>query len=312
MPKEFTPMNAESAAAFFSELGQNSEQQQQQNQPNNNLEETKQQVPSLGNEQDNKDAIKRMTFASETISRNTNWDEGTEGIIKRNLLIGNLENAADCALKCGRVAEAFLIAEAGGKELYNRVKMEYLANAKDSYVKLVLNSIVNKDLPELISERALTGKITNWKESLAYVLSFGTRREREELAKALGEELLTKKKDINSAIICYMMAFDLGTVIDLWKKRALFLIKNKGQDRNECLFQLFEKIIIYKTVTKQTDRLTDLDLVFADFAEYMAHEDLKFLSMKYTELCNLKQQNIAMVRDRIYHSDDTFSIQKHF
>ena len=39
----------------------------------------------------------------ETVSRNANWDEGVEGIIKRNLLLGNLDGAVDCALKCGRI-----------------------------------------------------------------------------------------------------------------------------------------------------------------------------------------------------------------
>ena len=52
---------------------------------------------------------------TETISRNTNWDEGIEGVIKKNLLIGNLEYAAEVALKSGRTAEALLIADAGGE-----------------------------------------------------------------------------------------------------------------------------------------------------------------------------------------------------
>jgi hypothetical protein len=56
-----------------------------------------------------------MNFMTETISKNTNWDEGAEGIIKKNLLLGNLEYAAETALKCGRTTEALLIAEAGGK-----------------------------------------------------------------------------------------------------------------------------------------------------------------------------------------------------
>lgn len=51
---------------------------------------------------------------TETISKNTNWDEGVERIIKRNLLVGNLDYAAEVALKAGRTAEALLIAEAGG------------------------------------------------------------------------------------------------------------------------------------------------------------------------------------------------------
>jgi len=54
-------------------------------------------------------------LVTETISRNVNWDEGAEGIIKQNLLVGNLEYAAEVALKAGRTAEALLIAEAGGQ-----------------------------------------------------------------------------------------------------------------------------------------------------------------------------------------------------
>lgn len=38
----------------------------------------------------------------ERISRNINWNEGMEKMIKENILIGNLEGAVDCCLKCGR------------------------------------------------------------------------------------------------------------------------------------------------------------------------------------------------------------------
>lgn len=54
----------------------------------------------------------------ETISRNCNWEEGTESTIKQSLLLGQLEYAAQVALKAGRSTEAFLIAEAGGEDLY--------------------------------------------------------------------------------------------------------------------------------------------------------------------------------------------------
>ena len=72
----------------------------------------------------------------ETVSRNANWDEGVEGLIKRNLLIGNLEYAAEIALKAGRSTEALLIAEAGGEAIFEKIKEEYFKNhCKDSYVK---------------------------------------------------------------------------------------------------------------------------------------------------------------------------------
>lgn len=49
-------------------------------------------------------------YAFETVSKNINWDTGIEKIIKENLIIGNYEGAIDCAMKCGRTAEALLIA----------------------------------------------------------------------------------------------------------------------------------------------------------------------------------------------------------
>ena len=70
-------------------------------------------------------------------------------------MIGNLEYAAEVALKCGRSAEALLIAEAGGEELLERIKEEYFETCKDSYVKLFLKSIVQEEYKELVSSQAL-------------------------------------------------------------------------------------------------------------------------------------------------------------
>jgi len=55
---------------------------------------------------------------TETVSRNVNWNEGHEKMIKRNLMIGNLQYAAEVALKCGRTTEALLIAEQGDEQLF--------------------------------------------------------------------------------------------------------------------------------------------------------------------------------------------------
>jgi len=59
---------------------------------------------------------------NETVSKNANWDEGPEVMIKRNLMFGNLEYAAEVAMKCGRVAEALMIAQAGGHELFKDIQ----------------------------------------------------------------------------------------------------------------------------------------------------------------------------------------------
>ena len=129
----------------------------------------------------------------------------------------------------------------------------------------------------------------------------------------MGDELLNKKKDINSAIVCYMIASSLDMVFDLWKKRALFYMK-KGAERNETLFLLLEKCIIFRAVTKShTKPQLDIDLIVSDAAEYLAAEDLGGVALKYLHLTgSSKQSNVAFISDRIFNSDSTKSLQKQF
>jgi hypothetical protein len=131
------------------------------------------------------------------------------------------------------------------------------------------------------------------------------------LVQELGDELLNKKKDINSAIACYMIAQSLDTVVDLWKKRAHYYMK-KGVERNESLFQLFEKCILFRTVTKSNAKLlTDLDLIVSDAADFLVAEDMRALAYKYLDLIgNPKQPNVAFAKDRVFNSDSTRIIAK--
>lgn len=57
----------------------------------------------------------------ESISKNTNWNAGTEALIKKSLMVGNYQYAAECALKIGRTAEAFLIAQMGGNAMLSDI-----------------------------------------------------------------------------------------------------------------------------------------------------------------------------------------------
>ncbi len=47
-------------------------------------------------------------MAMEQISRNTNWNEGVEKLVKQNMLVGNLPGAIDCCLRCGRSVNVVL------------------------------------------------------------------------------------------------------------------------------------------------------------------------------------------------------------
>ena len=50
---------------------------------------------------------------------NNNWDIGRERLIKHNMLIGNYDGAIDAALKCGRTAEALIIAYSVDQNTFN-------------------------------------------------------------------------------------------------------------------------------------------------------------------------------------------------
>lgn len=76
------------------------------------------------------------------------------------------------------------------------------------------------------------------------------------LVHELGDELF-KKKDINGAITCFMVSQSIDVVVDLWKKRFVFLHSKKNMDRNEALFQLFQKVVLFKTVCRSTQSLID-------------------------------------------------------
>ena len=279
-------MTAESAFDFFNQLGA------QAGVPK---------APPQAVEEHKQPEVHTTATTTETVSRNANWDEGLEGTIKRSLLIGNLEHAAEVCLKAGRTTEALLIAEAGGEALFNKIKEDYFANyCKDGFVKLQLRSIVNDDFSELVPA------LKNWKEALAYLLAYVEEpRERQTQVHELAEELLTKRKDINSAIACYLLAEADETVVDLWKKRVLYLMK-KGHDRTECLFHLFEKCVLLRAVTKRAAPLRDFDLALTDVAEFLAGEDMSDLALKFLDAFgNSQQSNVALIKDRVFNSDST-------
>lgn len=81
-------------------------------------------------------------------------------------------------------------------------------------------------------------QVCTWKETLAYIIAYEDEEKLKEVAKQLGDLLLKVRKDINSAIICYILSGDLDIVVDLWKKRALYQIKKLGVEKHEALFLL--------------------------------------------------------------------------
>mmetsp|Transcript_33965 Transcript_33965/g.25055 ORF Transcript_33965/g.25055 Transcript_33965/m.25055 type:complete len:104 (+) Transcript_33965:926-1237(+) len=101
-----------------------------------------------------------------------------------------------------------------------------------------------------------------------------------------------------------ILAGQVEAVLDLWKKRALFMVK-KGMPREEALYLLFEKSVLLKTAASSKQAIVDFDLLVADMAELINAEGHKVIAVKFLEIASHKQPNAAFVKDRIYNSDST-------
>ena len=211
------------------------------------------------------------------------------------------------ALKCGRSTEALLIAEAGGSELFEQIKKEYFETQKDLFVKEVIQAICNNDFTAIIEQvtRPSVGGplVCSWKEALAYVIAYEDEAKLRQVAKMLGDQLLKTKKDVNSAIICYMLSTDLDIVTDLWKKRALFQIKKLGVDKFEAVLHLLEKSILMMRATGATQANEDICLILADFGEFLSSEQQTHLAMKYMYAAGQQNGRVNELRHKIFLSD---------
>lgn len=151
----------------------------------------------------------------------------------------------------------------------------------------------------------------NWKETLAYVIAYQEDAKLKEVAKRLGDQLFEAKTDINSAIVCYILSNEMDIVTDLWKKRALYQIRKLGINKYEALFLLFQKTIILRAACKQPSATNeDMDLILADFAEYLNVEEMSFTAMKHMQQAQNVSPEVAAVKYRIYAS--SIEVQQSF
>ena len=79
------------------------------------------------------------------VPRNFNWNIGKEKLIKQNILIGNYEGAIDAALKCGRTAEALIIAYSIDQNTFTSTLKTFFTETTDNFITDILRNITYKD-----------------------------------------------------------------------------------------------------------------------------------------------------------------------
>ncbi|XP_039396303.1 protein transport protein Sec31A isoform X2 [Mauremys reevesii] len=239
-----------------------------------------------------KEEIEDLTSGKETFNISVSGD--VDGLITQALLTGNFESAVDLCLHDNRMADAIILAIAGGQELLSRTQKKYFAKMQSKITRLI-TAVVTKNWKEIVQSCDLQ----NWREALAAVLTYARPDEFAALCDLLGTRLENEGDNLlqTQACLCYICAGNVEKLVACW---------TKAQDGNSplSLQDLIEKVVILRKAVQFT-RSMDADAVGALLAEKMSQYAnlLAAQGSIATALAFLpadtNQPKIVMLRDRL-------------
>uniref|UniRef100_A0A8U7ME75 Protein transport protein Sec31A n=1 Tax=Corvus moneduloides TaxID=1196302 RepID=A0A8U7ME75_CORMO len=220
--------------------------------------------------------------------------DNVDGLITQALLTGNFESAVDLCLHDNRMADAIILAIAGGQELLSRTQEKYFAKMQSKITRLI-TAVVTKNWKEIVQSCDLQ----NWREALAAVLTYARPDEFTALCDLLGSRLENEGDSVlqTQACLCYICAGNVDKLVACW---------TKVQDGNSplSLQDLIEKVVILRKAVQLTQAV-DPNAVGALLAEKMSqYANLLAaqgsLAAALTFLpANTNQPNIVQLRDRL-------------
>ncbi|KAK7710468.1 protein transport protein S31 [Diaporthe eres] len=236
-----------------------------------------------------------------------------EDQVTKALMLGNFAKAADICLKEDRIADAFIIANCGGKELVDKVQAAYLSNRKGSpsYLRL-LSSVIAGNLWDVV----YNADLANWKETMATLCTFAQPNEFPDLCEALGDRILESgsRKD---ASFCYLVGSKLEKVVSIWieelSETEQAEMKEPSEDSTfsvhaRSLQQFIEKVTIFRQVTKFQDSETGLSSdwklsalydKYVEYADIVAAHGLLSVAQKYLDLLPASYSAAEVARNRV-------------
>uniref|UniRef100_A0A8C6GB75 Protein transport protein Sec31A n=1 Tax=Mus spicilegus TaxID=10103 RepID=A0A8C6GB75_MUSSI len=217
-----------------------------------------------------------------------------DGLITRALLTGNFESAVDLCLHDNRMADAIILAIAGGQELLAQTQKKYFAKSQSKITRLI-TAVVMKNWKEIVESCDLK----NWREALAAVLTYAKPDEFSALCDLLGTRLEREGDSLlrTQACLCYICAGNVERLVACW---------TKAQDGSSplSLQDLIEKVVILRKAVQLTQAL-DTNTVGALLAEKMSQYASLLAAQGSIAAAlaflpdNTNQPNIVQLRDRL-------------
>lgn len=240
-------------------------------------------------------------------------DSASERQITKALMLGQFEAAMNICLKEDRIADALIIANCGGKELFNKAQSTYLSRKGEmpNYLRL-LNSVIGKNLWDVV----YNADLANWKESMATLCTYADPNDFPDLCEALGDRIL-ESGSAKDASFCYLVGSKLEKVTSIWitelQQTEQTNIQQKSGDSTfsvhaRSLQNFIEKVTVFREVTKfqdtEKDQTSDWKLAplyekYLEYASIVASHGYLSVAQKYLDLLPEQYSEAQIARDRV-------------
>ncbi|KAK0705219.1 hypothetical protein B0H67DRAFT_593498 [Lasiosphaeris hirsuta] len=236
-----------------------------------------------------------------------------EDQVTKAIILGNFEKAVDVCMKASRVADAFILANCGGKDLLEKVQTAYLAEKRGSpsYLRLI-SSVTGKNLWDVV----YNADLSNWKEAMVTLCTFADPAEFPDLCEALGDRIYESgsRKD---ASFCYLIGSKLEKVVGIWiaelEEAEQAGMKESNDDSTfsvhaRSLQQFIEKVTVFRHLTKFTDdeknlttgwKLASLYDKYTEYADIVATHGQLTVAEKYLNLLPTRYPAAEVARNRV-------------
>ena len=242
--------------------------------------------------------VELPNIITEENKKNINWNVGNESIIKKSLLLGNIENAVKLLFKNNRYCEALLLASTN-QELFLKAKEFYFSKEKDLFVKSIFPIIINKNFKFLFDYNITK----EWKESLIYVNTY-LENQFKNFAEELGDKLCIYNENFPS-LICFILAENFEKAMDMLYNSYKKEIENT-QDKKELLLKLFDEAYILNQILNKRKYLNKIfNQIIYKYVLLLVQEGLIDEVIKYLiKIKDLGNEYINELYERVYFNCD--------
>ncbi|KAL6648128.1 hypothetical protein ACP70R_012352 [Stipagrostis hirtigluma subsp. patula] len=229
----------------------------------------------------------------ETVKHFVTPDPSIDASIQRALVSGDYKGAVNKCISANRVADALVIAHAGGSTLWKSTWNNYIKSRSSPYLKVIF-SLVSKDLMSLVS----TWPLNSWKETLALLCTYAQGEEWTVLCNTLASRLLSVGDKL-AASLCYICAGNIDKTVEIW---SCSLNSGDGAKKYIDLLQdLMEKTITLALATGNKGFSASVSKLVENYVELLGSQGLLKTAMHYLELLGSDEHSdkLSILKDRI-------------